>query len=106
VQRQGLLRAVALAGIQLSDQPGGAARPHLPLFEEAAELRADRAGLWFPEVAVGAEVAQGTRLGRLEDAFGDEVHEILAPAAGVLTYGLASLAAGPGDLLASLSRPA
>ena len=69
-------------------------------------MRSDRHGLWFPEVAVGTPVAEGTRLGRLEDPFGDEVQEILAPAAGVLTYGLSSLAAGPGDLLASLAHPA
>jgi hypothetical protein len=102
VQRQGLLRAVALAGIR----PGGAeARPRLPVFEEAADVLSDRHGLWFPEVAVGASVQPGTRLGRLEDPFGDEIDEILAPVAGVLTYGLASLAAGPGSLLAALSRP-
>jgi predicted deacylase len=103
VQRQGLLRAAALAGILSAGDP---ARPGLPLFEEAADVISDRHGLWFPEVAVGTSVQPGTRLGRLEDPFGDEVQEILAPVAGVLTYGLASLAAGPGDLLAALSRPA
>jgi uncharacterized protein len=103
VQRQGLLRAAALAGILPADGP---ARGRLPLFEEAADVRSDRHGLWFPEVEVGAPVAEGTRLGRLEDVLGDEIHEVLAPAAGVLTYGLASLSAGPGDLLAALSRPA
>lgn len=102
VQRQGLLRAAALAGIL----PGHQGRPHLPLFEEAADVRTERGGLWFPEVTVGASVEPGTRLGRLEDPFGDEVEEILAPVAGVLTYGLGSLAAAPGDLLAALSRPA
>ena len=65
----------------------------------------ERPGLWFPEIAVGTAVAQGTRLGRLEDPLGDEVQEILAPAAGVLVYGLSSLAAAEGDLLAYLARP-
>jgi hypothetical protein len=41
----------------------------------------------------------------VEDAFGDTVQEILAPVAGVLTFGLGSLAAAPGDLLASIARP-
>ena len=68
-------------------------------------MLSDRHGLWFPEVEVGASVTQGARLGRLEDAFGDMVWEVLAPAAGVLTYGLCSLAAAPGDLLASIARP-
>lgn len=102
VQRDGLRRVAALAGIL----PGeGGTRPRLPLFEDAADLLSDRAGLWFPEVAVGSPVAEGTRLGRLEDAFGDDVQEIVAPVAGVLSFGLGSLAAAKGDLLASIARP-
>ena len=68
-------------------------------------MLSDRPGLWFPEVAAGTCVAKGTRLGRLEDAFGDVVQEVLAPATGVLIYGLSSLAAAEGDLLAYLARP-
>jgi uncharacterized protein len=102
VQRRGLLRVAALAGILPADN---AARPHLPLFEDAADVLSDRHGLWFPEVSVGASVARGARLGRLEDAFGDTVREVLTPAAGVLIYGLSSLAAAPGDLLACIARP-
>jgi hypothetical protein len=102
VQREGLLRVAALAGILPAN---GDARPHLPVFEEAAGVLSDRHGLWFPEVDVGAPVTQGTRLGRVEDAFGDTVWEVRAPAAGVLTFGLSSLAAGPGDLLAYIVRP-
>jgi predicted deacylase len=78
-------------------------RPHLPLFEDAADVHADRPGMWFPVVDVGQSVSEGTLLGRLEDAFGDAVQEILAPVAGVVTFGLGSLAAGPGDLLASIA---
>jgi predicted deacylase len=102
VQRQGLLRVATLAGVLEGDSH---ARPHLPLFEDAAEVLSDRHGLWFPEAEVGTSVVRGARLGRLEDAFGDTVWEVLAPAAGVLTYGLSSLAAAPGDLLASIARP-
>jgi predicted deacylase len=50
-------------------------------------------------------VAEGTRLGHLEDPLGDVVQEILAPTAGVLIYGLSSLAAVEGSLLASIARP-
>ena len=103
IQRDGLRRVAALAGI-LPDR--GPARPRLPLFEDAADVFCERPGLWFPEIAVGAAVEQGTRLGRLEDPLGDEVQDILAPAAGVLVYGLSSLAAAEGDLLAFLARPA
>jgi uncharacterized protein len=102
VQRQGLLRVAALAGILPAD---GGTRPHLPIFEEAAGVLSDRHGLWFPEVHVGASVEQGDRLGRVEDALGDTVWDVVAPAAGVLTFGLSSLAAGPGDLLAYIARP-
>ena len=102
IQRDGLRRVAALAGI-LPDR--GPARPRLPLFEDAADVLCERPGLWFPEVAVGAAVAKGARLGRLEDPLGAEVQEILAPAAGVLVYGLSSLAAAEGDLLAFLARP-
>jgi predicted deacylase len=102
VQRQGLLRVAALAGIIETD---GHVRSHLPLFEDAADVLSDRHGLWFADVEAGTPVDQGTRLGRLEDAFGDAVWEVLSPAAGVLIYGLSSLAATPGDLLASIARP-
>jgi predicted deacylase len=102
VQRDGLRRVAALAGI-LPDE--GGTRPRLPVFEDAADLLSDRAGLWLPEVTVGTPVTAGTRLGRLEDAFGDDVQEILAPVAGVLSFGLGSLAAAKGDLLASITRP-
>ena len=103
IQRLGLHRVAGLVGILPADE---GRRPHLPMFEDAADVLSDRPGLWFPEVAVGAFVASGTRLGRLEDAFGDAVQEILAPATGVLSYGLSSLAATKGDLLASIARPA
>jgi predicted deacylase len=105
VQRLGLLRMAAQVGILPAGPADGDPRPHLPLFEDAADVLSDRHGLWFPAVDVGASVARGTRVGRLEDAFGDTVQEILAPVAGVLTFGLGSLAAAPGDLLASIARP-
>jgi predicted deacylase len=77
----------------------------LPLFEDAAVVHSDRPGLWFLEVAPGTPVAEGTRLGRIEDPLGDVEHEVLAPAAGVLMYGLGSLAAVEGSILASIVRP-
>src|SRR5580700_6702431 len=88
VQRLGLLRMAAQVGILPAGPADGDPRRHLPLFEDAADVLSDRHGLWFPAVDVGASVARGTRLGRLEDAFGDTVQEILAPVAGVLTFGL------------------
>ena len=102
VQSTGLRRVAEMAGILPAETE---ARPHLPLFEDAADVLCDRPGLWFPEVAVGVAVAKGTRLGRLEDPLGDVAQEILAPAPGVLVYGLSSLAAVDGDLLAYIAQP-
>ena len=102
VQRNGLRRIAAQAGI-LPAEAG--ARPRLPLFENAGDVLSERAGLWYPEVAPGTLVAEGTRLGRLEDPLGEVVQEILAPAAGVLVFGLGSLAAVQGSLLAFIARP-
>lgn len=102
IHRDGLRRVTAVAGIL----PGAESdRPRLPLFEDAADVLCERRGLWFPEIAVGTAVTKGTRLGRWENVLGDEVEEILAPAAGVLVYGLSSLAAAEGDLLAFIARP-
>jgi predicted deacylase len=109
VQRDGLRRVAALAGILPgADRPGAGAgaRPRLPVFEEAGDVISDRAGLWFPEAAAGTAVEAGTSLGRLEDVFGDAAQQVAAPAAGVLSYGLSSLAAVKGDLLASIICPA
>jgi len=102
VQRSGLRRIAAQAGIL---PRGEGARPHLPLFEDAAVVRAEHPGLWFPAVAPGSPVAEGTRLGHIEDPLGEVVYEVLAPAAGVLMYGLGSLAAVEGSILASIIRP-
>ena len=102
VQREGLRRVAALAGLLPAEAE---ARPHLPVFEDTADVLSEHPGLWFPEVAVGTSVVKGTRLGRIEDAFGDVVHEILAPVPGVLVFGLSSLAAAQGDLLAAIAQP-
>jgi len=102
IQSEGLRRVAELVGILPGTEN---ARPSLQLFEDAADVHCERPGLWFPEVAVGSAVAQGSRLGRLEDALGAEVQEILAPVDGVLVYGLGSLAATKGDLLAFLAQP-
>jgi predicted deacylase len=102
IHRDGLRRVAALAGILPGDDTG---RPRLPVFEDAADVLCKRPGLWFPEIAVGTTVTKGARLGRWESVLEDEVEEILAPVAGVLVYGLSSLAAAEGDLLAFLARP-
>jgi uncharacterized protein len=102
VQGHGLRRVLTVAGIMPG---GGTGRHRLPVFEDAGDVIAKRGGLWFPAASVGSTVDEGAVLGHLESVLGDDVQEILSPAAGVITYGLSSLAAVPGDLLVSLSRP-
>ena len=68
-------------------------------------MLSEHAGLWYPEVAPGTFVAEGTRLGRLENPLGVVEQEIVAPTAGVLVFGLSSLAAVEGSLLALIARP-
>jgi uncharacterized protein len=102
VQRNGLRRIAAQVGILPAEE---GTRPRLPLFEDAADVLSEGYGLWYPEVAPGTWVTEGTRLGHLEDPLGNSTQEILAPTAGVLIYGLSSLAAVEGSLLASIARP-
>lgn len=102
VQRRGLHRAAQLVGV-LPGQAG--TRPRLPILESTAVL-SEQAGLWFPDVAPGTPVVEGTRLGNLEDPFGAVLQEVLSPVAGVLAFGLSSLAAAEGSLLACIARPA
>jgi uncharacterized protein len=99
IQRRGLHRVAQLAGVLPGDQ---GARPRLPVFE-STDVLCEQAGLWFPHAGAGQAVVEGMRLGRLEDPFGALVHEVLAPVPGVLVYGLSSLAAVEGDLLASIA---
>ena len=102
VQRTGLHRAAQLVGV-LPGQAG--TRPRLPILE-STEVLSGHAGLWFPDVAPGTPVVEGTRLGHLEDPFGAVLQEVLSPVAGVLAFGLSSLAAVEGGLLACIARPA
>jgi predicted deacylase len=101
IQRRGLHQVAQLVGVL----PGGAGtRPRLPV-SESTDVLSEHAGLWFPDAAAGTTVVEGTCLGRLEDPFGAVLQEVLAPIPGVHSYGLSSLAAVKGDLLASIARP-
>jgi predicted deacylase len=102
VQRRGLHRAAQLVGVP----PGQAGtRPRLPILE-STEVLSEHAGLWFPDVAPGTLIVEGTRLGHLGDPFGAVLQEVQSPVPGVLAFGLSSLAAVEGGLLACIARPA
>lgn len=97
------LRAVAeRLGILAGDST--VVRRRLPVFEVAADVKADVGGLWFPAVSPGDRVAAGATLGVVEDIFGAALSTVTSPVDGVYVYGLASLAVRPGDYLACLVR--
>ncbi len=94
VQRSGLRRVAAQAG----HTAGRRGRPAAPAPLRGRGRRAQRPSRpLVPRGCPRGAVAEGTRLGRLEDPLGDVVQEILAPTAGVLIYGLSSLAAVEGS---------
>jgi hypothetical protein len=65
-------------------------------------LRCKRAGWWATAVEAGAEVAAGDLLGRVEDAYGDELELIEAPADGVVLFVTSSPAVSDDGLLLGL----
>src|SRR5262249_53425914 len=56
-------------------------------------LRCKRGGWWAAAVGAGAEVREGELLGRVEDAYGDELERVEAPADGVVLFITSSPAA-------------
>jgi hypothetical protein len=58
--------------------------PHPQIFERTRWIRVPRrnGGFFFPELALGATVQEGTRLGRVVDPVTDEEHVINSPHAG------------------------
>lgn len=59
-------------------------------------------GVWLPEAALQEDVAQGQRIGRIENLYGDEIAEIRAPATGMILYLTSSPAVKEGGLLGSV----
>jgi predicted deacylase len=65
-------------------------------------LRCERAGWWAPSVAVGDEVAAGSKLGEVRDLWGDVHEEIAAPSDGVVLFLTTSPAVTDDGLLLGL----
>jgi uncharacterized protein len=65
-------------------------------------LRCARAGWWAPSVAVGHEVAEGSKLGEVRDLWGDVHEEIVAPSDGVVLFLTTSPAVTDDGLLLGL----
>ena len=49
-------------------------------------MRCQDAGWWQSEVAVGEMVQSGQRLGAIQDPYGDEIEEIIAPLPGAIGF--------------------
>jgi hypothetical protein len=65
-------------------------------------LRCKRAGWWAAAVDAGAEVKAGDLLGRVEDAYGDEIEPVEAPEDGVVLFITSSPAVSDDGLLLGL----
>lgn len=102
VQHEGLRRVASMIGVLDTDCE---TRQNLPLFETHS-VRCESSGLWFPSVAPGSYVEVGSPLGVIRDPFGSVLQEARSPVHGVVIYGLASLAANSGDLIAAIAVPA
>jgi predicted deacylase len=64
--------------------------------------RADKQGLWYPEIKIGDHVEAGTYLGKITDEFGDTVQEYKATAEGVILFLISSLAINVNDPLLAI----
>lgn len=62
-------------------------------------LRSEHDGCWYPDIAVGAPVAAGQRLGAVRDFEGQVLQEALSPADGRVLFIVSSLAINAGDPL-------
>lgn len=102
VQQEGLSRIAKFAGLL---DAGREERKSLPVFEATASVLSEHSGLWYRKFAPGSIVDAGTLLGTIQDPFGTILQEARAPVTGVILYGLSSLAANEGDLIACIAGP-
>ena len=77
--------------------------PGQRVFSSSNGFHAPVEGLWLPEVALTEDVIAGQRIGRVENLYGDEVAEILAPVSGMILYLTSSPAVREGGLLGSIA---
>ncbi|WP_461162934.1 succinylglutamate desuccinylase/aspartoacylase family protein [Arthrobacter sp. R4-81] len=101
IQHEGLRRTAGFAGLL---ELGREERKPLPVFENQAVM-CEVPGLWYSNVKPGSFIDAGALLGVVEDPFGTVLQEARSPISGVLLYGLSSLAANEGDLIACIARP-
>jgi uncharacterized protein len=95
------LRNVARALGMLPGKPDPPEQPQ-ELVRRFVWLRAKQAGWWQPDVRPGESVAAGARLGVVCDPFGDELHVVTAPEAGVPLFVTSSPAVARDGILLGL----
>ena len=104
--------ALAVEGVRnvlrsLGMLPGAVAPPPAIVWLEGYEVVTSPAdGVFFPAVEPGWTVAEGARLGRLVDLFGEPLATLRAPFAGIVTYVVATPPLNEGDPVAMVARPA
>lgn len=97
----GLGNALRAAGMLPGEPDPPAVTQHLA--EDFRWLRSVNDGWWQPEVAVGATVSAGDRLGAILDPFGDELEDVVAPLAGAVAFLTTSPAVGRDGLLLAIA---
>ncbi len=60
-------------------------------YEDMIDLYAPVAGFWYPTKRSNGSFGAGEVLGTIKDAFGETLHEVVAPRAGVVVYQTGSL---------------
>jgi predicted deacylase len=89
----------------LKMMPGDVERPGAIVWLDRYEvLRSPVTGIFRPAVRDGYAVAEGGLLGTLVDFFGEPVHEVRAPFAGVVNYVVATPPVREGEPLGMVSR--
>ena len=102
IQDEGLRRIAQVVGVL---DPETHARQPLPVFAAPSAVICEVSGLWFSYFEPGSFIDAGALLGVVEDPFGTVLEEARSPLSGVLIYGLSSLAANKGDLVACVASP-
>ena len=96
----GFRRLLRAAGV-VDDAPEEPAH-ETRVLEREAWMRASATGYWHPTVAVDEQVAEGTLVGEIRDAFGRVLERPVAPMSGVVIFLVTSLAMNAGDPLLAL----
>ena len=92
----GLMRHLGMK----ADGPAPVRKPIL--FERNAVLRAGATGIFYADVAKGAEVKKGARVGRITDFHGRTLETVLAPFDGHILYVIATPPISKGEPVAAL----